>query len=119
MLSLRFCKVVQFFGHLTFFLSTHVPASNIKRGERGYFCISDSSGAGFCPSTVWFLEFVMSKSQVVIRHRNVCKQQFLIAMSAKNVWVCLICPCKCITLYLLKKSCIARSVQYLVFIYVV
>ena len=52
MLSLCFGKVVQDFGHSTFFLSTHVPALNIKRGARGYFCISDSSGAGFCPSTV-------------------------------------------------------------------
>ena len=52
MLSLCFGKVVQDFGHSTFFLSTHVPASNIKRGARGCFCISDSSGAGFCPSTV-------------------------------------------------------------------
>ena len=110
MLSLCFGKVVQDFGHSTFFLSTHVPASNIKRGARGCFCISDSSGAGFCPSTVWFLEFVMFKSQVVIRHRNVCQQEFLIAMSVKNVWVCLTCPSKRMTLYLLKKSCIVRGV---------
>ena len=58
MLSLCFCKVVQDFGHSTCFLSTHVPASNIKRGARGYFCISDSRGAGFCPSTVCLAELL-------------------------------------------------------------
>ena len=45
--------VMQDFGHSTFFVFHMFPPLNVKEGARGCTWVCSSTGAGFCPPTVW------------------------------------------------------------------